>query len=188
MRSDDFSIRESILACGVPLSCAGTTLPLLGQQPLRDHVLSRAASGASSKGLFLYPDSVRSKTHAIKVFNVLAKEFVLAGRDIHILSLTRLVRNVLGEDEDYNDDLGYRVGNAEIVMLAGFYDVAFKKNPHTEAQVFEFYDWLTNSWLDGRIVYFLADATVQRCTSWWDTALLSLIEEHVDTYTVAGAV
>lgn len=184
----DASIKDSILACGIPQSALSTTLLLQGEAKLRTYVLQREwEKKGDGRALFLHPTTPKARTHALKVFHVLAKEFVLMGADIHFITLTRLMRNVLSDTEDYDDDLAYRIDNAEAVFVSGFQDNAFPKNPHTDDQIFEFYEWLNDFWVRGRLVYFFADATVQRCTAWWDTTFLAQIEERVDHYEVAEA-
>jgi hypothetical protein len=187
--SNDAAIRDAVLSCGVPNAALSKTLPLLGQAALREHVMGEEwRKRHDARSLFLYPQNVKARSNARRVFHVMAKEFVLVGADIQLVSVARLVRNVLGKEDEYEENLAYRVRNAEVVLVSDFYDLAFRKNPHTDEQQYEFYNWLVDAWTAGKVTYFLADATVQKCTPWWDETFLMQIEEHVTPYEVAGAV
>jgi hypothetical protein len=186
--SNDAEIRESILACGVSVAALSKTLPLLGQPDLRTHVMSKDwRRKHDARGLVLSPATGKDRNAADMVFQVLGKEFVLVGADIQLVPLTKLMRTILGERENYDEKLGYRLAEAEVVLIGGFFRLGFPKNPYADQQVFDFYEYLVDGWGDGKVFYFQSEAPFARCSAWWDKDILETIASHTDAYEVRTA-
>jgi hypothetical protein len=177
MKSNEQRI-EALRLCGVPITTTTTTLLKEGQNELRAEIQS---GNYKTHAYHIYPRTYASANKSQKVFEVFAKELVLAGESVFFIPLNALIARLSHQDEAFG--LG-PLPECDHLLIGDFYEAGCSKCPYSEDQVREVV-WFLRSWRnDGRKVSFQSESPLAAC-NWWPATLLQTIAESVVAYEIS---
>lgn len=175
---------ELLRQSGIPDLAIRSNLEKEKQGTLRYFLQSKSfVHDGGWRGAYLYPKTNKDIVTARRAFFVAAKEAVLLGHSISVFSLPRLIEAMFGEDDYGNNfsDLEAR----PMLWVSGFYEegAPFPLEPWQAAKL---RSWAIERYESKRPISWLSDKPLAGTGAWWNGSFLSLLDEHVVSFSVGG--